>query len=132
MKLLTRESILKKEDLKTERVDVPEWGGYIFVRTLSGEERDTFESDSYVISPEGKTEQVLGGFRARMVALVACNEKGERLFTAADVEALNKKSSSALIRVFDVASKVNGLNVKAVEVEKETIENSPLEDLATS
>jgi len=40
--LLTRDEILKAEDIQYETVPVPEWapGGTVRVKTLSGEERD--------------------------------------------------------------------------------------------
>jgi len=44
---LNKEQILRADDLKTEEVDVPEWGGSVRVRVLTGTERDAFESSIY-------------------------------------------------------------------------------------
>ena len=40
---LTRDLILGMDDLSRVRVDVPEWGGHLFVRSMTGMERDAFE-----------------------------------------------------------------------------------------
>ena len=41
---LNREAILAAEDLPRELVEVPEWGGAVYVRALTGAERDQFEA----------------------------------------------------------------------------------------
>ena len=44
MTYLSRDTILQREDIKTEDVEVPEWGGTVRVRGMSGVERDAFEA----------------------------------------------------------------------------------------
>ena len=44
MTILTRDQILQANDLVTETVEVPEWGGSVFVKSLTGVERDQFEA----------------------------------------------------------------------------------------
>ena len=41
MKRLSKDDILGVEDLSTEDVEVPEWGGMVTLRELKGSERDT-------------------------------------------------------------------------------------------
>ena len=43
-KFLTRNEILAVDDLQTQKVDVPEWGGSVYVRGLTGSERDALEA----------------------------------------------------------------------------------------
>ena len=43
---LSKAKILAANDVTTETIDVPEWGGEVAIKTLSGVERDQFE-DSY-------------------------------------------------------------------------------------
>lgn len=100
--MLTREQILAAADLTVETVEVPEWGGSVGVRVMTGAERDRFEQQ--MAAAKGRTVE---NVRAGLVAVVACDEKGERLFDAADVVALGGKSASALERVFAVAMKLN-------------------------
>ena len=54
----------------------------------------------------------LANFTAKLVALAACNEKGERLFNDAQVIQLGKKSCLALDRVADVARELNGMRAE--------------------
>ena len=44
--VLSKEQILQADDLKTETVEVPEWGGDVLLRELRGRERDAFEEGS--------------------------------------------------------------------------------------
>ena len=41
---LTREEILAKTDLPYEDAEVPEWGGWVRIRALSGKQRDAIEA----------------------------------------------------------------------------------------
>jgi hypothetical protein len=111
---LTATDILSAADSVTERVDVPEWGGHLFVRNLTGEERDTFEDT--VIKVRGKNREVnMRNFRAKLVAMAACDSAGKQLFTMSQVEALGKKNAAALQRVFDKASSLSGLGEEDIE-----------------
>jgi len=109
LKMLGRDDILSADDFEREMVDVPEWGGSVWVRTLSGAERDAFGVSCLPKKGKDKGQELLG-VRARLVTLTACDENGERLFKRADEDALGKKSGMALSRVFDVASRLNGLS----------------------
>ena len=53
MALLTKEQILRVKDIETRKVNVPEWGGDVMVRSLTGAERDYFESK--LVDQSGKT-----------------------------------------------------------------------------
>ena len=48
---LTRDQILAVSDIQTEEVHVPEWGGTVLVRGLTGAERDEFEAG--MATPQG-------------------------------------------------------------------------------
>ncbi len=102
--MLSRESILSLDDLPREKVEVPEWGGSVYVRTLTGTERDAFEQ-----SMQGKKNKIdLENVRARFAVLTICDADGTRLFTHADAKELGSKSAAALDRVFAVAQRLNG------------------------
>lgn len=114
MTLLTREQILQAADIKTEIVPVPEWGGAVAVRGLTGAERDEYEAT--LISMRGTDARVnLINARAKLVQRCVVNEAGERLFDEQDVKALARKSAAALQRVFDVAQRLSGLSAADVE-----------------
>lgn len=126
MALLSREQILEAKDLKTEDVDVPEWGGAVRLRTLTGTERDAFEQ-SMVETKGGKQRQNLKNFRARLIAKCVVTEAGELMFSPPDIEPLGKKSAAALGRVFDACQKLNGFSESDVEELTEGFDDAPSE-----
>jgi hypothetical protein len=122
--MLTKEQILKADDLVSQEVDVPEWGGTVNVRTMTGTERDAFEAASF--EGRGKSTKVnLVNMRARLCAMTIVDDNGKRLFTDADIAELGKKSAKALDGVFAVAQKLNGLSVGDVEELAKNSESGP-------
>src|SRR5262245_59600915 len=116
--LLNRELILQADDLPRERVDVEEWGGHVFVRTLTGAERDAFENETVLFRPKGQSApnmDAMNRTRARLCARAMCDEEGRRIFTDQDVEALARKSAAALDRVYEVAARLSKIGQKDVE-----------------
>lgn len=109
MGLLSREQILAASDLAREVVEVPEWGGEVYVRVLTGVERDQFEASC------ADDEQGTRNFRARLCALCMVGEDGNRLFEFGEAQQLGAKSGQALDRVFDVARRLNGMSKDAIE-----------------
>ena len=108
MSSLKREDILEVKDIEIEEVEVPEWGGTVCVKGMSGLERDAFEAS--IVQAKGKGTKVnMENIRAKLAAQTLCDEQGERLFTDADVKLLGKKSAVALQRVFVVAQKLSGI-----------------------
>ncbi len=118
MSYLTRDAILEAPDLSFEDVAVPEWGGVVRVRGLTGAERDAFEAS--VVERKGReTRMNMANLRARLAALAMVDAEGKRLFNDADVAALGKKSGAALHRVFEVAQRLSGITEADIsELEK--------------
>lgn len=108
--ILSKEQILSSDDLPKKTVKVKEWGGSIIVRSMTGTERDAWEMSTY-----GTGKVNMDNARAKLVALTAIDEKGERLFTAEEAEELGRKSAKALSKVFAVAQKLNGLAAGDIE-----------------
>ena len=114
MSLLSKTAILAADDLQTEELEVPEWGGAVRVRSFTGRERDAFEAS--MVRGDGRDRKVdLTNMRARLVGLTVIDEAGQRLFTDEEVDLLGAKSGAALDRVFAVAQKLNGLSGADVE-----------------
>jgi hypothetical protein len=111
MTLLNRESILSATDLTIEKVDLPEWGGHVFVKSMTGAERDRWEIQT-VASGKNKAPE---NIRAQLAAMTVCDEAGALLFSVDDVIALSSKSAKALDRIMETALQVNGLSQKHVE-----------------
>jgi len=127
LSLLNKDQILSADDSKTRDVDVPEWGGTVRVRGLSGIERDEYEQE--MVERRGKrVEANLRNARARLVALCAIDEDGARLFTNSDVRALGAKSAAALNRVYEAASVLSGLTEDDLEELAENFSEATGED----
>lgn len=108
--ILSRDEILKAEDLERRTVPVPEWGGDVIVRAMTGAERDAYEASCF--KDRGPGEQPvrdLSNVRAKLVSRTVIGEDGVRLFTDNDIGALGEKSAAALARVFDVAAELSKL-----------------------
>jgi hypothetical protein len=114
MALLNRDQILQAQDIARESVAVPEWGGEVLVRGLTGQERDAYEAT--IMRLNGTNAQMnLMNARAKLVARSVIDESGERLFGDDDVALLAKKSAAALERVFNVAQRLSGLSKSDME-----------------
>ncbi len=111
-RFLTKKDILAAEDVKLELLSVPEWGGHVYVRVMSGTDRDAFEA-GIASRPGGPPN--LANVRARLCALCVCDDKGVRLFSDHEVGELGKKSGAALNRVFEAAQRLNALTDEEVE-----------------
>lgn len=116
---LTADEILSADDLELEQVDVPEWGGHVWVRGLSGTDRDKFEASMIDRKQRGRnttSELRLDNLRAGLVARCIVNSQTkQRIFTDHQVEALGRKSAAALDRVYEVASRLSGLRPQDVD-----------------
>jgi hypothetical protein len=104
---LSASQIISANDTKVEPVEVPEWGGTVYVRVLRGTDRDHFEE--WVNKEKDKS------VRCRFLVLSLCDETGGLLFKPEQVTALGEKSGDVLARVFDRAWEINYLSPKAVE-----------------
>lgn len=123
MATLTREAIVAVRDIQRELVDVPEWGGEVWVRGLTAAERDAYES-GMVKNPGPNQEFVLDNIRAKLAVKVICDENGARLFSDADVALLAEKSGSALSRVWMVARRLSGMTEEAAAALTEQLKNA--------
>ena len=108
MSFLTKDQILGADDRGTEPVDVPEWGGKVLVRGMTGKDRADYIASTVLIRGK-QTAPDMSNMQAKLVARCIVGDDGARLFADQDIEALGEKSAAALERVFEVASKLSGL-----------------------
>ena len=111
---LSKDDILSATDAQVETVKVPEWGGTVYIRVMSGKELEEL-TESFAEDNGTTQAERVRGLRARLAALTICNEKGERLFTNSDVEALQQKNALVLDRIFTAAQKLNGISEDSAE-----------------
>lgn len=117
-KLLCRDDIIKARDIRVEKVDMVPfgWGGYVFVRGMTGLERGQFEYDMQaVLGPVREENQKR--FRAKILVncVVDAEVNGQKLFREQDVNALSEKSAGALDHLVDVAQKLSGYRKSDVD-----------------
>lgn len=120
---VTAESILCAKDLDTAEVEVPEWGGTVRVRKLSGSDRELYDQEIHNIQQRvnrgarnrrGDIELDIQfhAHKARVLLawLTICDENGERIFTTEEHrKQLAGKSAEALERVYQCAARLSGL-----------------------
>ena len=123
-----RDAILSSNDLPSEKVECPEWNQTLHVRTLTGAEREEFET---VISraTSNKSGLDLRGLKIKLVLLTLCDEDGELLFDSTDQLVLNAKSSRVIDRIFQVSQRLSGLTNEDAE---EMVKNSDSGQAAAS
>lgn len=127
MALLTSDQILAKEDRVYETIPVPEWGGEVRLRSLTGKERDAFEASMVETNKKGQQKQNLANVRARLVSICCVNEKDELIFNSKDVDRLGGKSAAALNRIAEKCNEMNGLSDEDVEEMAEGFGDDPSE-----
>ena len=113
--ILTKEQIFAAADLETITVEVPEWGGAVKLRAMSGTQRDAYENSLMEKTADGTYKVNTENMRAKLVCYCAIDEAGSVLFTADDLNALAGKSAAVIERLFDAAQKLNGMSKNAVE-----------------
>ncbi len=110
--MLSADQILKADDTgEIEKVDVPEWGGFVYVGILSGAERDRWELKTAEALEKNSTANV----RATLCAAAIRDDKNKRIFTDNQAANLGQKSAVALDRIFAVAKRLNKISDKDIE-----------------
>jgi hypothetical protein len=113
--ILGKAEILGADDLRIEKVPVPEWGGDVCVRNLHGWERD--KHDEFVQEAQEKKDYTHS--RARLVSVSLCDETGKSLgFTEADMLALSNKNAAPLDRLYKACVRLSFSGGDAKELEK--------------
>jgi hypothetical protein len=102
--MLTRESILASNDRPLQPVEVPEWGGTVYVPKLSLTEAASFSK---------LTDDQKGG--GVLAARIIVDAAGKRIFTDEDAPKLADKSAVAIGRVIEAFTQANSVNAKAIE-----------------
>ena len=112
--LLSRDMILAKDDLTREELVIPEWGGSVYVRVMTGTERDELESRQMLTDGQPANER-LKNLRALLAVLTTCDEQGAALFVMDDLGSLSNKSATAIDKIFEVSLRLNRLQADEVE-----------------
>lgn len=125
--MLNKKDILTANDIVKEIVNVPEWGGDVYVRGMTGRQRDQFEAS--IIQTRGNDRSLnMDNIRAKLASMTICDEEGKRIFTDADIAELSNKSAVALQRIFTVAQRLSGIGEQDVDELAEGLKEVPFDD----
>lgn len=119
MATLSKEQVLSANDKETVLVDIPEWNdqltqeqrdagevAQVLISRMSGSAKDKWEAS--VVGKNGGPN--FEHMRAKLVASIVVDEKGDLLFDEKDVIKLGKKSSKALDRIIEASNKLNRMS----------------------
>ena len=111
---LTKAELLAATVCPTETVAIPELGGEVLVRGMSGLERDGWEATLF--RGKGKHREVnLANARAKLVALCCIDDQGHRMFSDDEAVILGQVRGDVLNRLFTVAQKLSGLSEEELD-----------------
>ena len=127
---LTKEQIFGADDIQRVKLNVPEWGGDIWVQGMNGAQRDRFEASIVQQKTEAKGFN-LANIRARLCALTICDEQGVLMFSEKDIDALSRKSAVVLTKIFLVAQQLSGIGDAGVKELASGLDN-PFDDSASA
>lgn len=127
-KYLTSADILSADDRKPVKVDVPKWGGHVFVNGMTARERERFER--FIVDRRNSKEEM--SIRAVMAACCLCDEAGTRLFTLEDSEQLADRDWVTLDAIASVVDGIDKLTADRIQELKEIFEVAHSGDSSTS
>lgn len=111
-KVLTSADILAAQDIPREAVEVPEWGGTVYVRAMDGQTLSRWENE--LVAGGGSAARVdLSNAYARLAVRTVCDEDGQLLFSERQVDELGRKNGKILQTLAQVALRLSGLTPDA-------------------
>lgn len=102
--MLNRSQILGCNDIKIDKIDVPEWGGEVGIKTLSLRDRDAL--DCAILNRRGEDYT---GIKSLWASRVICDDTGTPLFSDCDLPALSDKSEAVISRIVEYSKRTSGV-----------------------
>lgn len=123
---LDRDAILSAPDTLTVAVPVPEWGGTVYIRSITVAERERIEK---MFQTDQKGRNKVKNLREELLIMSIINPNtGDNIFNRGDINKLSKKSAGASERVFEASLKLSGFKKEDVDqmvddfIEGQTVE----------
>ncbi len=113
-KILSKQDLVQARDQVLEPVEVPEWGGRVYMRSISARERGQIEAAAAQFQ-KGKNDSYVRTFSMRLVALSLCDEKGNRLLEENEFELLAQRNAAVIGRLSKVALRLSGFSKEDME-----------------
>ena len=109
---LTRDQIpqaARTAKIERDKLHVPELGGDIYVRGMSGKERDEFENDLRIRKGKRAGQNDLRNFRARLAVKVIVTEDGQRILNDDDAGIFGQIPAGVLDRILSRCTELSGM-----------------------
>lgn len=125
---LSREQILNHEDIKTELVPCPEWGGDVRIRALTLTQLQEWrrsnltriqyrDKDGKPITDYAADPEKILTSDVRLILISAIDDAGQPLFRREDVDALMRKSAAPLARLAMRTVEISGVRETPADTE---------------
>lgn len=110
---LTRDKIFAKApEFRRERVEVPQWGGHVYVQQISAKDFEAWQ-DWIVKQENAKNPQ---SHRAAFIVDCVCDENGKAIFTErSDLNVLGEHQNAVIDLLYDACKRVNLVDKTALE-----------------
>jgi hypothetical protein len=101
-------------------VSVPEWGGTVHLRCITGRERSEYED-----SIDSGDKIRVTNLRERFLVRAICDDQGKRIFEENDIAGLSNRNGAVLDRLFHAALKLNKIGPDEIGVAESDFPESP-------
>jgi len=109
--MLSKEGLLAAQ-LEKEKVEI--LGNFVWVRGMTGTERDQWEQSVLYHQKKSKTESY-DQFRASLVARTVCDESGNRLFTDDEIAKVGALPCAIVDKLYSVGARLSAVSQKDEE-----------------
>ena len=116
-----RQAALNAKDVKTELVEIPEWGATVEVRGFTLGERLEFLQR---VAPNGEVNRD-HYLPELVIASVFDPDTGQKVFEPADRDMLKTKSAAAVDRITSVANRLSGIGEDEAQKVEQDLEETP-------
>lgn len=129
--MLSREQIQNAQDFKKESVEVPEWGGTVYIRTMTAGHFDAYQiraMESRGVD-DALNPQAIRDARVILISYTLCDASGDLLFDDEEgIEILRQKDGLVIDRLSEKAMAINGLSEAAIEDAKKNLDSTLQDD----
>lgn len=105
---MDKDTLLKKGQRRTGKATI-DGLGEVCLRSLSEAEWSAYQRDSVDLTTGQVTAQGLSTAKPRLIALVVAKEDGARLFSNADVPAIQEMDAAVVNKLYDACEKFCGV-----------------------
>jgi len=107
---IDRTTLLQPLPVKTERVDLPEFGedAFVMVHGLTAREKNAHDTSLMKRNWTGIDPSKAKTQKERLVVRCVRDESGQRILTDNDIEAVGEWPADVLNRLFDTANRLSG------------------------